>query len=139
VARLEPLVRVRRHTLEVQQRALAALLREEEALEAARAQVLAERAAERAAAVADVEALVALARYEAACTARLEAIAADLAALAKRIAKAREAVREAFAEAKKVEIVATRRADAARTAARKAEGQALDEAGLEAYRRREEG
>ncbi|MBL3676882.1 MAG: hypothetical protein JKP92_05130 [Alphaproteobacteria bacterium] len=65
---------------------------------------------ERAGAAEDIGALTALARYEAACAAALEGIAARGAALAPRIARARAAVAEAFGEAKRVEIVAERRA-----------------------------
>lgn len=135
MAGLAPLIRVRKHAVEGKQKALAELYRQADALAARRADILAALEAERAAAQG-VEALTALARYEAGCAARLAEIDRGAAALEPKISAARQAMAGAFAELKKVEIIAGRRADAARRAANKAQGAELDEAALERHRRR---
>lgn len=138
MAGLASLLRVRRHEVEERQKVLAGLYAQANALATERARVVQERAEERvrAAELHDPQVLGWLAAYEVACASRISGIDAQVAGIEAQIAKAQERVRAAFAELKKIEIIAERRAGEGRAALKKADSQAMDEAALEIYRRR---
>lgn len=139
MADLDPLIRVRRHAVEQKQKFLAELYRQAEELTAQKAAMekqLAEET-ERAHALESVDALGDLSRYADAVHQRIADIDHARGQLEVRIEAAREDMREAFAELKKIEITQGRREAEEALEILKKESDELDAIGLELHRRRQ--
>lgn len=140
MADLNPLIRVRRHAVEQKQKFLAELYRQAEELEAHK-RALQEQLAietERAHALNAIDALSDLSRYSAAVHDRIADIDEARGQLEIRIEAAREDMREAFAEVKKIEITQNRREEEEAIELLKKEADELDAIGIELHRRRQE-
>ena len=137
MADLNPLIRVRRHAVEQKQKFLAELYRQAEEL-AAQKDALLEQLEEEREKVKElgVEMLSYFGPYSDAVKERVEDIDEAMRGLEGRIEVARDAMREAFAELKKIEITQERREEEELAEAEKKESLELDEAALEIYRRR---
>ncbi|MCF8495131.1 MAG: flagellar FliJ family protein [Alphaproteobacteria bacterium] len=137
MADLNPLIRVRRHSVEQKQKFLAELYRQAEELDNNKASLLRQLAEEREK-MADMgaEMISYFGPYAEAVRGRVKDIEEDRAKLEKRIERAREDMREAFADLKKIEITQERREDEAGRAQDKKESNMLDDIGVEAFRRR---
>ncbi len=135
---LAPLIRVRKHAIEQKQKLLAELYRQAEQLADNKRRLLDQLAEEQAALknTDSVEMIRSLAVYAEAVKGRVADIDAAMKRLDARIEVAREDMREAFAELKKIEITAERRADEIRAEFDKKESDMLDEMGIDAYRRK---
>lgn len=136
---LNTLIRVRRHAVEQKQKFLAELYRQAEELDAHKRamqeQLVSET--EKAHALESVAALTDLSRYSAAVHNRIADIDQARNQLEIRIEAAREDMREAFAELKKIEITQNRREEEEAIEILKKESEELDAIGLELHRRRE--
>ncbi|MGB0718837.1 MAG: flagellar export protein FliJ [Bdellovibrionales bacterium] len=141
MADLNPLIRVRRHALEQKQKALAALYRQLEGLQDEKTRMLEQLEQEQSGAAGmDVAMLAYLGSYAEGVKTRVQEIDEEALALNTRIDIAREDMRSAFAEVKKLEITQENREDEERREIAKKESDMLDEIGLETYRRlRDEG
>ncbi|MCB1531658.1 MAG: flagellar FliJ family protein [Alphaproteobacteria bacterium] len=138
MADLEPLIRVRKHTVEQKQKFLADLYRQAEDLEREKKTVLERLELEREK-VKDmqVEMLSYFGPYSEAVKERVQDIDHTRANLETRIEIAREDMREAFAELKKIEITQERREAEEEKELNKKESDDLDEIGLEIFRRQQ--
>lgn len=139
MADLDPLIRLRRHTVEEKQKILAALLREAENLAekkiALEDQV--QREKELAIAQNSPEASADFGRYAENARKKIARFQEAIRKVETRIDAAQEEVRMAFAELKKVQIVQrTRREEERREDARK-EANALDDIAIEGFRRKD--
>ena len=134
---LNPLIRVRKHATEQKQKLLAELYRQADELETQK-QTLLDQLEEERAAYADmpIDFLSYFAPYEQAVKDRVEDISADQEKLERRITSAREDMRLAFAELKKIEIIQNRRIEEQGDALARKEAQELDEIGIDGYRRK---
>ena len=139
MADLDPLIRFRRHTVDEKQKVLSDFYRKAETLENKKAQLDERLEAERQALGPDAgpEMVAYFGRFAQNIRRDIDRINAELKKLEVRIQIAQDEVRAAFAEMKKVEIVQKQRMAAEKAAADKKETAILDEAGLEAYRRKE--
>jgi flagellar FliJ protein len=140
MADLAPLIRLRKYGVEEKQKILADLFREAEALEARKADFLAQVEKERCIAekVGDFDTHAAFTLFANRARQAVDGINATLKRLDVRIAKAQDEMREAFGEMKKVEIIQRRRQEEERAAEDRRESQILDEVGIEGFRRKEE-
>lgn len=137
MADLNPLIRVRKHAVEQKQKALAELYRQAEELISQKKSLLERLAMERQKVdEMGVEALGYFGRYSEVVRERAEEIDESMKMLETRIEVAREDMRLAFAELKKIEITQERRDDAEEAERNKKEGQLLDDIALDGYRRR---
>lgn len=138
MADLNPLIRVRKHTVEQRQKALAELYRQAEELAAQKKDLEDQMAAEREKLkkINTVEMLTYYSNYTKAVKKRVADIEGAMKNLDGRIEVARETMREAFAEFKKVDIVQDRREAEERAALDKKESQAMDEMAVENFRRK---
>lgn len=139
MANLNPLIRVRRHTVEQKQKFLAELYRQADELQTQKENLLRQLADERKALEemnSAVEMVVAFTAYSEAVKGRVADIDEAMAKLEARIEIAREDMREAFAEFKKIEITQERREEEALAALEKKQAELLDEAAIEGYRRK---
>lgn len=137
MADLNPLIRVRKHTVEQKQKALADLYRQAEELLSQKKSLLDRLAAERRKVdEMGVEALGYFGRYSEVVREKSEEIDASMKMLETRIEVAREDMRLAFAELKKIEITQERRDDEEEAAREKKDSQVLDDIAIEGYRRR---
>lgn len=136
MADLNPLIRVRKYAVEQKQKFLAELYRQSEELVARKTSMLEELAKEEEN-VRDmgVEMLSYFGPYSKAVRERVEEISDSLAVLDKRIDIAREDMRHAFAEFKKIELTQEAREDAEIAALHKKEAADLDEVALQIFRR----
>lgn len=137
MAKLDSLLRVRKHTVEQQQKALAELYKKAEEMKAQR------DALETALAIESEKAkdlppdlLGYFAAYSKQTRKTIDDIDNRRNHLEQQIKLAQEQLREAFAEQKKIEIINRRRKEAARAKEEKRESRELDEIGIEAYRRK---
>jgi flagellar protein FliJ len=137
MADLDPLIRVRKHVVEQKQKFLAELYRQQEEL-LIQKQTLLEQLAEERQKVNDMgaEMLSYFGPYAEAVRARIADIDESITKLNTRIEIAREDMREAFAELKKIEITQERREDEEQRELDKKESDDLDAIGIETYRRR---
>ncbi len=136
MADLNPLIRVRKHVVEQKQKFLAELYRQSEELEAQKAVLLAQHEAEREKVSSmGVEMLSYFGPYSDAVKGRVEDLDEALAKLSVRIEIAREDMREAFAELKKVEITQKRREAEEKAERDKKDSADMDEIGIETFRR----
>ena len=138
MADLNPLIRVRRHVVEQKQKFLAELYRHADELAEQKQNLLDQMAEERAKMdEMDIEFQNYFGPYSAAVKKHVFDIDEASAKLEKRIELAREDMREAFAELKKVEITQERREDEEIAEINKKEADELDEIGLEVFRRKQ--
>lgn len=137
MADLNPLIRVRKHAVEQKQKFLAELYRQAEELQNQKKTLLGQLEEEREK-VKDmgVEMLSYFGPYSQAVKERVADIDEGIAKLERRIAVAREDMREAFAELKKIEITQERREAEEQAALDKKDSADLDEAGIEGFRRK---
>lgn len=140
MAELDSLIRVRKHTVEQKQKALAALYKREEDMKNERDGLAAQLAIEMEKAKdMDAEFLNYFGPYSARVQAQIESIDAKRKKLENQIALAQETVRAAFAELKKVEIIDDRRKAENRAELNKKESDMLDDIAIDGFRRKEEG
>ncbi|MGH1375691.1 MAG: flagellar FliJ family protein [Alphaproteobacteria bacterium] len=136
---LDPLIRVRKHNVEQKQKFLAALYREEEKLKEQRdtieAQFLIEQEKTKLM-PADMQGF--FGAYAQSVKERMENIDHKRAQIEQRIELAREDMREAFADLKKIEIIDERRAKEEQEKIKKKESDILDEIAIEAFCRKNE-
>lgn len=139
MADLNPLIRVRKHVVEQKQKFLAELYRQAEELDNQKKTML-DQLAEEQETVKDmgVEMLTYFGHYTDAVKERVEEIDEARGKLEVRIEIAREDMREAFAELKKIEITQDRREAEELKAIEKKESGELDEIGIESFRRKQE-
>ena len=139
MADLSGLIRVRRHALEQKQKFVAELYRQAEELDNQKATLLTTLDEEREKVdEMGVEMLSYFGPYSEAVKERVEEIDEASETLNARIEIAREDMRAAFAELKKIQITQERREDEEEKAVNKKESDELDEIGLETYRRKVE-
>jgi len=140
MADLENLVRLRRHAVEEKQKILGEILREVEKLEAQKADYMERLKTERAAFEENpmIETRDFYGLFEGVIRTNIERVNGEIAKLETRLQLAQEAVRAAFADMKRVEIVHKRRQAEERAEIDQKESNELDEIGLEVFRRNEE-
>ena len=139
MADLNPLIRVRKHVVEQKQKFLAELYRQSEELENQKITLETTLADEREKVKEmGVEMLSYFGPYSEAVKERVGDIEDAMGKLDTRIEIAREDMREAFAELKKIEITQQRREEAEQKEITKKEIDELNEIGIENYRRRVE-
>ncbi len=138
MARLDPLIRYRKHLVDEKQRLLAELLRQVERLEAQKQQQLATLAREAELAEADrargkFDTAEYFGLFAQGVREKIFLIEESQKKLELRINLAREDVREAFSELKKVEIVDRNRRDAEKKEIAKKENLTFEETALNLY------
>lgn len=141
MADLNPLIRVRKHAVEQKQKFLAELYRQAEELIGQRLTLQKQVEAEREALKKmdeSIDMMLAFNNYVEAVKSRIADIDEAEKKLEVRINIAREDMREAFAEFKKIEITQERREDAEYKALEKKQSELLDDMAIEGYRRRME-
>ncbi len=135
---LDQLVRVNRWKVDEKSRDLAKLLEEAERLRKIEELMRAEYEREKKAAETSVEGAMTFSAYSESMLKRRDIIAVERARLEKRIEAARDALRIVMGEAKKFEIAAASRAAREEAALKAKENEAMDEAALNGFRRRED-
>lgn len=138
MARLDPLIKVRKHAVEEKQRTLAALYRQQEQYQAQIDQMLLDLAREEALVLADLtnlEARTWMGRYRTGVHAKIAALEGLIKKLETRILIATDDVRTAFADMKKIEITARERKKKEKKALDDKIAADLDERALEIFRR----
>ena len=140
VANLESLIKFRKHTVDEKQRILAALYREAEELEAAQQAVRAQMIEERKITdeLGTPDAASAYNLYAEGARRKIADLQVKLDKMQIRLEAAQEAMREAFAEMKKIEITDNNRKKVANKAQQKKEDQALDDVAIEIYNRKKD-
>lgn len=140
MAELEPLIRMRRHAVEERQKFLAELYRQADALEAEKQGILKKLAdeQEKTKTIDMIDIIRAFDVFAKASRDKIARIEEHRRALEFRIDAAREAMREAFNELKKIEIIDERREAEAIALIEKREAAILHETAIEIYRRRVE-
>lgn len=134
---LDQLVRVNRWKVDEKSRELAKILEDAERLRKIEQHMLAEYEAEKHQADKSIEASMTFGAYIESMHRRRDIIALERARLEKRIEVARDALRIVMGEAKKFEIAAASRATRERAVLKAKEAEALDEAALNGFRRKE--
>ena len=141
MARLDPLIKLRKKTVDDKQRVLAELYRQYEAVQAQKDQFLMDLAREQALIEADVTALDArswFGPYADGVKAKVALCDSHLSRLDTRIIVARDEVRAAFADMKKIEIIDRERDKRDKKQADDKESREMDAIGIELFRRSEE-
>jgi hypothetical protein len=139
MANLDPLIRVRKHALEQKQKFLAELYRQAEQLHNQKTTLLDTLANEQEQlAGLGVQMLPYFGPYSKAVRDRVDDIDDSLKRLDTRISAAREDMREAFAEFKKIELTQQARKSAEIKEFERKISQDLDATGIEIFRRRED-
>ena len=139
MADLDALIRVRRHAVEQKQKFLAELYKQADELEGQKEAMIKTLAEERKKVdEMGVEALGYFGHYSEAVRGRVEDIDEAMIKLNNRIEHAREDMRDAFADLKKVEITQERREAEDDKELKKKESDLMDEIALEGYRRAQE-
>jgi flagellar FliJ protein len=139
MADLKPLIRVRKHGIDQRQKALSDLYRKAEALANEKATLLENLDNEQARLVEmDVQMLSYFGPYSDAVHERVEEIDKAAKTLEARIEIAREDIRRAFAELKKVEITQERREEKEEKERNDKEAKELDDIAIEGFRRKVE-
>jgi flagellar protein FliJ len=140
MADLNPLIRVRKHAVEQKQKFLAELYRQAEQLADQKSTLEAQLAAERENVrnSDSVDMIKYFSVYADSVKARVKDIDDAVMKLNVRIDIAREDMREAFAEFKKIEITQERREEEEIAVLEKRQADLLDEIAIEGYRRRRE-
>lgn len=137
MADLHALIRLNKHELDERRRVLTALNSEMALIEAQRQKLEEEFAAEKAAVDENGDVTFTFANYVQAVNLRREQIDEDTRALVERIEKAKEAVMETFAEIKKFEMAQAERDRIEAERIKAKEDQAMDDIGIEGFRRKE--
>jgi flagellar export protein FliJ len=135
---LDQLVRVNRWKVDEKSRELAKLLRESERMKKIEELMLAEFEAEKRNAETSLEASMTFGAYIESMHKRRQIIANENARLEKLIVAARDALRVVMGEAKKFEIAAAARHAREAAALKAKEDEAMDEAALNGFRRKED-
>lgn len=137
MADLNPLIRVRKHTVEQKQKFLAGLYREAEELAAKKRNLQEEVEKERRAleSLESPEAAAQFGLYAEAVRGRIAKIDEAAGKLEVRIKIAQDDMRDAFAELKKIEITQRRRDEEEQEEIDKKESAELDAIGIESHRR----
>tara|TARA_B100001179_G_C18575454_1_gene397307 strand:+ start:1056 stop:1487 length:432 start_codon:yes stop_codon:yes gene_type:complete len=133
MARLDSLIRVKKHRVDEKQKALGRLYREMEELQAEKQTVLDTQEKERLIAeemVSDVSVQQSYAAFKERVKARLNGIKQKEARLETRILVAQDDMKDAFADLKKVEIVDENRKEKEKKERLKKENESLDEIGI---------
>ena len=140
MANLNPLIRLRKYRVEEKQKILADLFRQAEKIESRKSFLLKQKDDEQDIAEErnDYETLTAFALFAERVRGEIESLNDEMAKLNVRIGIAQDAMREAFGELKKIEIIQKNRDDEDDKAELKREGQVLDEVALEGFRRKDE-
>ncbi|MAF68817.1 MAG: hypothetical protein CMH25_05680 [Micavibrio sp.] len=141
MAKLDPLIRVRKHTVEEKQKFLATLLAKEEELLKKKADALSKIETEASIAEEhpqDFGLQKSFSQFKDSMTKQIARFDDELEKLALRIEVAQESMREAFADLKKVEIVDRSRKEAQAKEQAKKENDVLDEIGLQMHRREQD-
>lgn len=140
MADLDPLIRLRRYTVDEKQKFLSALYREAENLINKRNELAAqlEREKELAKAEGSPDSISFFGRYAENVRKKLGKFDEHIKKMENRIEGAQEDMRAAFAELKKVEIIKRKRQEREQEKQDHKESQALDEIAIEGFRRREE-
>jgi flagellar export protein FliJ len=140
MADLDPLIRLRKHTVEEKQKILSALYREAEQIERQKKSLQDQMEREKQIAMADgsPESSADYARYAGNVRKKIDRLNDNLKKMEGRISAAQEEVRIAFAEQKKVEIIQRNRKAEERKEIADKESDTLDEIAIEGFRRREE-
>lgn len=140
MADLDPLIRLRRYTVDEKQKFLSALYREAENLINKRNELAAqlEREKELAKAEGSPDSISFFGRYAENVRKKLGKFDELIKKMENRIEGAQEDMRAAFAELKKVEIIKRKRQEREQEKQDHKESQALDEIAIEGFRRREE-
>lgn len=138
MADLNPLIRVRKHTVEQKQKFLAELYRQADELQNHKAALQRQMKEERDALekMNSVDMITAFSAYVEAVKERISDIDEAMKKLETRIEIAREDMREAFAEFKKIEITQERREAEEFRLLEKRQSELLDEVALEGFRRK---
>lgn len=140
MADLGSLIRVRKHTVEQKQKALAALYKRAEDLKNERDALETQLSIEMEKAKdMDAEFLSYFGPYSEKVQNQIEAIDLKRKKLENQIVLAQEHVRTAYAELKKIEIIDERRKVEGRTELNKKESDMLDDIAIDGFRRNEEG
>lgn len=140
MAKLDPLIRMRKHLVEQKQKFLADLYRQAEELQAKKKSLHDELEFERKAVndINSVEAVIYFGRYSEVIKGRIEDIGEAIIKLDVRIEVAREDIRTAFADLKKIEITQERREDAEEKERNKKESSTLDDIAIDGFRRNQD-
>jgi flagellar FliJ protein len=141
MARLEPLIKLRKQQVDDKQRLLAELYRQQDILQKQRDQVVMEMSREQALIEADptnLEARKFFGAYREGVQRKLAALEVAEKKLETRVVIIRDEVRNAFAELKKIEITDRERKKQVRDQAEAKESNELDDIALEIFRRGEE-
>lgn len=137
MADLDPLIRLRKHVVDQRQKFLAELYRQAEELQAQKQLLLTTLEEERSKLQGlGIEMISYFGPYSEAVRGRVADIDEAAKKLDARIDVARDAMREAFSDLKKIEITQERREAEEQAEIDKKESQALDEIGLESFRRK---
>ena len=138
MARLDPLIRLRKHKVDEKQRVLAELYREIEKLQIRKTELLVGLAREQelAETMPDLETRTYFGRYAQAVRQQVEDIEATIKRMDVRVLLAQDDVRDAFAELKKVEITNRERKNRERKEQDAKESRRLDDIGIEGHRRK---
>lgn len=140
MADLNPLIRLRKYRVEEKQKVLADLFREAERFEAAIAGLTMQQENERRIAEekGDYETVTAYSLFAERVRGQIDFLKIGLNKVNGRIAVAQDAMREAFGELKKIEIIQENREDEEAKEELKREGKTLDEVGLQGFIRNQE-
>lgn len=138
MADLDPLIRVRKHTVEQKQKFLADLYRQAEQLAAQKKSMQDEMAAERMKIQTEnsIDMMTYYNNYVKAMNNKIAGVDEAMKKLDGRIEVAREAMREAFADLKKIEITQERREAEEEAALEKKESDLMDDIAIETFRRK---
>ncbi len=138
MADLDPLIRVRKHTVEQKQKFLADLYRQSEQMAAQKKKLEDDIVIERKKMeeMNSVEMMTYFSNYLKAVKHKIAGIDEGMRKLDGRIEVAREAMREAFAELKKIEITQERREAEEEAALDKKESDLMDDIALDGFRRK---
>lgn len=140
MADLESLIKYRKHNVDEKQRVLAALYREAEEIERQQQQIRDQMEHERKITdeLGTPDAAVTYNLYAEGARRKIAALQGRLDKMQIRIQAAQEAMREAFAEMKKIEITDRNRKDRSKKARDKKEADTLDDVAIDMYRRQKE-
>ena len=133
---LDSLIRLHRWQLDERRRQLAELETLAEKLRGEQARLGAEQSSEQKVATSSIEAATAYGAYAAHLVERRKKIEQSLASVEQQAALAREALSESYREVKRYEIAAATRAAQQKKRAARLQQIALDEIGIENFRRR---
>lgn len=138
MANLRALIRLRKHTVEERQKILSNLYREAENLAARKQSMESQLHEERELARNDSAAAAYYGQYAENMRKKIEKMDEAIRRINHRIDAAREDVRSAFAEQKKIEIIQQSREDAERKEQEEKKSQELDDIAIEGFRRKDQ-